>query len=179
MLRNWLVVASLGASSSLHVAPRHCAARRAGAPVCVAAGIISDIMTPVADAVVLDPEMSLSEAANMLNARKITGAPVVEGGKLIGVLSQFDFLFKAAGGAGMDLTSPTYRADIKKILGGTVRSAMTSDPTTVGPGDTVQSVAAVMIRRRFNHVPVVGDGGEVVGILRSTDVMRHVLSTIS
>ena len=59
-----------------------------------------------------------------------------------------------------------YKADMQKILAGKVRSAMTLNPTTCDPGDTMQSVAAVMVRRRFNHVPVVDSSGKIVGILR-------------
>ena len=33
----------------------------------------------------------------------------------------------------------------------------------------------MMVRKRFNHVPVVGEGGLVVGILTSVDVLKHVL----
>ena len=87
------------------------------------------------------------------------------------------FLFKAAGTRSLELDSDAYRTTVQKILAGKVRSAMTLNPTAVKPSDTVQSVAAVMVRRRFNHVPVVEGSGKVVGILRSTDVMRHVIES--
>ena len=108
----------------------------------------------------------MSEAADLMVSKGITGAPVVDNGKLVGVLSQFDFLLKGAGVAALDLTSASYRRDVQKILAGKVRSAMTLNPTTCDPGDTMQSVAAVMVRRRFNHVPVVDSSGKIVGILR-------------
>lgn len=164
---------------------------------------ISDFMTPIVEAVVLDPEMNLREAANLLQEKQITGAPVVSDQKLVGVLSQFDFLFKAAGTNALDLEADSYRTDVKKILGGTVRNVMTTDPVTFSPADPVRArhtpthslpndcaprhgvptllqvsaVASVMIKRRFNHVPIVEpDDGAVVGIIRSTDVMRYVLA---
>ena len=163
-----------------------------------------DFMTPIADAE-LAPDQDMSEAADLMVSKGITGAPVVDNGKLVGVLSQFDFLLKGAGVAALDLTSASYRRDVQKILAGKVRSAMTLNPTTCDPGDTMQSVAAVMVRRRFNHVPVVDSSGKIVGILRcapppvrrrrarrpraaltarapstrrSTDVMKHVLIKI-
>lgn len=138
---------------------------------------ISDFMTPIADAVVLDPEMNLRVAATLMQEKQITGAPVVSNKKLVGVLSQFDFLFKAAGLNALDLEAESYQTTVKKILGGTVRNAMTLDPVTFSPRDSVSAAAAVMIKRRFNHVPVVDpDNGSVVGIIRSTDVMRYVLT---
>jgi CBS domain-containing protein len=182
-----LLVASIAGASAFHVSllPRPetlLAPLRVPQPYLSAAaptspGLIKDFMTPTAEAVVLSPDMALREAADLLVSKKLTGAPVVEGGKLVGVLSQFDFLFKAAGTASLDLASDSYRADVQKILSQKVRSAMTLNPATYAPDDTVQSAAALMIRRRFNHVPIVDESGTVVGILRSTDVMEHVLST--
>ena len=194
-------------------APLHARAeppRRARAPVCEDAcgeNCVGDFMTPIADALELAPDQDMSEAADLMVSKGITGAPVVDNGKLVGVLSQFDFLLKGAGVAALDLTSASYRRDVQKILAGKVRSAMTLNPTTCDPGDTMQSVAAVMVRRRFNHVPVVDSSGKIVGILRcerrrpsvrrraspparrphrpcaldvcrSTDVMKHVLIKI-
>jgi CBS domain-containing protein len=43
----------------------------------------------------------------------------------------------------------------------------------------MSSVAGLMVRKRFNHVPVVADTGDIVGILTSPDVLRHVLLRLS
>ena len=43
----------------------------------------------------------------------------------------------------------------------------------------MSEVAALMVRRRFNHLPVVDAGGSCLGILTSPDVLRHVLSRLS
>ena len=173
-LCNLLLVLAHGACGLLlpAAAPLHARAeppRRARAPVCEDAcgeNCVGDFMTPIADALELAPDQDMSEAADLMVSKGITGAPVVDNGKLVGVLSQFDFLLKGAGVAALDLTSASYRRDVQKILAGKVRSAMTLNPTTCDPGDTMQSVAAVMVRRRFNHVPVVDSSGKIVGILR-------------
>ena len=176
-LCNLLLVLAHGACGLLlpPAAPLHARAeppRRARAPVCEDAcgeNCVGDFMTPIADALELAPDQDMSEAADLMVSKGITGAPVVDNGKLVGVLSQFDFLLKGAGVAALDLTSASYRRDVQKILAGKVRSAMTLNPTTCDPGDTMQSVAAVMVRRRFNHVPVVDSSGKIVGILRRAD----------
>jgi CBS domain-containing protein len=49
---------------------------------------LRDIMT--ADVVTLDPEMTLREALEILTARQISGAPVLEGGRIVGVFSAMD-----------------------------------------------------------------------------------------
>jgi CBS domain-containing protein len=43
----------------------------------------------------------------------------------------------------------------------------------------MSSVAGLMVRKRFNHLPVVAETGDIVGILTSPDVLRHVLLRLS
>lgn len=155
----------------------------------------------------LAPDMSLYEAMSLLSEKGISGAPVVElpSGRLVGVLSQFDVLRKAAGTNALDISSPSYNQDIARFLDGDVASAMTyasqgsisalrvflrpyvwlpltkashcprrEDPVTVEAGTPIASIAGTMIEKRFNHVPVI-ERGAVVGVLRSTAVMQHIL----
>lgn len=49
---------------------------------------LRDIMTP--EVVTLDPEMTLRDALEILTGRHISGAPVVEGGRIVGVFSAMD-----------------------------------------------------------------------------------------
>jgi hypothetical protein len=53
---------------------------------------VRDFMTPIEKAVILNPDMPMRVAAELLSKNGITGAPVAVGGKLVGVLTQFDFL---------------------------------------------------------------------------------------
>ena len=78
--------------------------------------------------------------------------------------------------AGLD--SGKWQQSVKKSLAGTVEGAM-STPTAIAPGFEMSSVAALMLSKRFNHVPVVEADGELVGILTSQDVLRHVLTRLS
>mmetsp|Transcript_61434 Transcript_61434/g.136851 ORF Transcript_61434/g.136851 Transcript_61434/m.136851 type:complete len:105 (-) Transcript_61434:298-612(-) len=68
---------------------------------------------------------------------------------------------------------------IKKSLAGTVAGAMSKRPVAVSPSSDMRQVAALMLSKRFNHVPVVEASGEVVGILTSQDVLRHVLGRLT
>jgi len=140
---------------------------------------VAESMTLLEDAVVLAPEMALREAAELLTQNRITGAPVVEGGRLVGVLTQFDFLYVEAGSTALTLGSERWRSAVQKSLAGDVRAAMTPDPVSVAPDAEMSEVAALMVRKRFNHVPVVCSDGSVVGILSSPDVLRHVLSQLN
>jgi CBS domain-containing protein len=56
---------------------------------------------------------------------------------------------------------------------GTVGDYMTSDVTTTGPQDSIQDAAVKMITGDIQHLPVVDDEGEVVGMLSTTDLTAH------
>jgi len=145
---------------------------------------VEDFMTPIADSFVFTPDMPMRDAAKSLVEKKITGAPVVSEGLLVGVLTQFDFLYQesalAGGGDGgfkIEL-GDKWAASVKKSLAGRVSEAM-SNPTAVAPGSDMAQVAGLMLRRRFNHLPVVEPSGTIVGILTSQDVLRHVVRRLS
>ncbi|KAL1504304.1 hypothetical protein AB1Y20_010711 [Prymnesium parvum] len=143
---------------------------------------VQDYMTPIAEATVLSPEMPMLEAATLLQSKNVTGAPVVSNGRLVGVLTQFDFLYQemriTQGAAGMvKLDSGKWEDAVKKSLAGTVSGAM-SKPVAMARDAHMVQVAELMLKRRFNHVPVVDESGAVMGIVTSQDVLRHVLSRI-
>ena len=56
-----------------------------------------------------------------------------------------------------------------------VSDFMTTDPDTIGPDETTEHAATLMMHGGFRHLPVV-EGGEVVGILSIRDLMRIALT---
>ena len=75
------------------------------------------------------------------------------------------------------LDSGNWEVAIKKSMSKTVGGAM-SMPVAVAPESDMAQVAALMLRRRFNHVPVVNPTGEILGICTSQDVLKHVLQRL-
>lgn len=141
---------------------------------------VDEFMTPISATTLLAPDMPIRQAAELLNSNRITGAPVAADGRLVGVLTQFDFLYqerRGTAGAKVQLDSGNWEGSIKKSLAGTVAGAM-SKPVAVSLGSDMIQVAEMMLDRRFNHVPVVEQDGTVKGILTSQDVLRHVLSRL-
>lgn len=66
---------------------------------------LRDIMTP--EVVTLDPEMTLRDALEILTGRHISGAPVVEGGRIVGVFSAMDAIEFLATTPGVPDIAPT------------------------------------------------------------------------
>lgn len=147
--------------------------------------MVRDFMKPLEQALVLSPDMPLLEAAKQLNSNSITGAPVAVDGQLVGVLTQFDFLYQEqlredlrGAGTKVKLDSGSWSSVVKKSLASTVRAAMSKPIAIEGRSDMTQ-VAQLMLRKRFNHMPVVNEEGQLIGILTSQDVLRHVILRMS
>jgi CBS domain-containing protein len=96
-------------------------------------------------------------------ARSVGAAIVLEGERLVGILTERDVL--RAVGADRDGSA-------------TVDDCMTKHPETVESSDTTDQAAALMIHGGFRHLPVV-DGGQVVGIVSIRDLMRVTLDDTS
>ena len=143
--------------------------------------LVSDFME--SNVIALQAESSLEEAAELLLAKKIRGAPVVdESGRLVGVLSQFDFLYQAAGrrapGRGTGARSDRFVQNSPrwdKMQAQKVSEAMSSTPLTIGPDTTMQDAAAMLIENKIGRLIVVDEEEQLVGLLSCTDMMRLVL----
>jgi CBS domain-containing protein len=136
------------------------AAQAAGRPQ------VRDIMTAAPRTI--DRNQTLDVADAMISGSRIRHLPVVEGGQVVGVLSQRD-LFQAAlagtlgyGGLG--------RARLLKTIA--VKEVMSEPPVTVAAGTDVGAAAALMISNRIGCLPVL-DGGVLVGVVTETDLIRH------
>jgi CBS domain-containing protein len=139
--------------------------------------------------VTLRPDRSVEEAADVLAAKKIGAAPVVDAdGKLVGLLRDEDLIVSEANlhvptaisflGADIVLPSSLHRFEheLKKAAGATVADVMTTEFETVKPDDNLEDVATLMHDRDVTHVPVVDDG-KLAGIVARGDLVRFLSRT--
>jgi CBS domain-containing protein len=112
-------------------------------------------MTPGVEAVT--PSQSLREAARIMQRGDFGSVPVVLDGFLIGVLTDRDIVVRAVA-EGMDM-------DTARV--GDVASA---GAVTVTADDDLDEALDVMARHRVRRLPVVENGGRVVGVLSQADV---------
>ena len=104
------------------------------------------------------PTATVAELVATLSSYNVGAMPVVDGGRLVGIVSERDVVRRLhSGGA--------------SLLNGRVADIMTSDVTTCAPGDLVVDLARVMTAGRFRHLPVVEDG-ELVGIVSIGDLVK-------
>lgn len=114
----------------------------------------SDIMSR--EVVAVDADQTVDEAIALFVERGISGAPVIEGGRLVGIVSElelFDVLFDPR---------------IRQLR---VRDVMSSDVVAVDAADELSKVAHLFAAKRVRRVPVMQDGG-LVGVLSRRDLLR-------
>jgi CBS domain-containing protein len=126
---------------------------------------VRDFMVP--KPVIFSPDTELLEAAKVLVARRISGAPVVDRkGTLIGVLTERDLLEAAL------------QAIYHDERGGRVGDYMTKEVQVVGVDDALLDVAARFTEGKYRRFPVIEDN-RVVGLVTRRDVLRVVLDSVT
>jgi hypothetical protein len=114
-----------------------------------------DVMTT--SVVSVSPDESVDEAARLLTFHDISGLPVCEGGRIVGVVSEADLIGKS---------------------GSTVGEVMTSPAVTVAESTTLEHVAEQLTQQRIRRLPVVDASGNLVGVVSRRDVLRWAASRV-
>ncbi len=133
-----------------------------------------DVMTsPV---ITVSPDTPVKEVAQLLLTHHISGVPVVSDGKLVGIVTEADLLYKERpeteeGGLLRLLRRGQLAEAERKAEGLVARDVMTSPVVTVTEDTPLREVASLMARRQINRVPVLR-GDQVVGIVSRADVLR-------
>jgi CBS domain-containing protein len=140
---------------------------------------VSDVMTP--GVLSVPPDASVAAAANLMLQKRISGVPVIDEGKLVGIVSEGDFLRRAETGTGRQrprwiefFMGPGRLADeYVRLSGRKVRDVMTHEVKTVPADAPLEQVVRLMERHNIKRVPVV-DNGKVVGIVTRANLLHAV-----
>lgn len=127
------------------------------------------------------------DAMRALLRRDVDGAPVIDDGVVVGMLSTGDLIVEEARlhlptvitllGAYLELPSSKKRfdAEMEKALGSTVGEVMTRGAHTIGPDATVEEAATIMHEEGVDRIVVVDDSGSLVGIIARGDIVREIV----
>jgi CBS domain-containing protein len=135
----------------------------------------------------LGPDETVESAIKLFAESGISGAPVVDGGRLVGILTEGDLIFQDA-----DVKAPgfldilggliplgswdEYRKEALKSAGVTVDEVMTSDPITIPPDASLTEASTIMAEKSFKILPVAEDDIPRGVITRMDILTLHVLN---
>ena len=126
---------------------------------------VRDFMTR--DPATVSPNDSLQRVVELLRRRDIRSVPVLEDGRLIGIVTDRDVRQVAP-------AYPLFRDEdeIRRYTENlTVTAAMTADPMTIAPDAPLVDAAKVLETYRISSLPVI-DGTALVGMLTVIDLLR-------
>jgi CBS domain-containing protein len=106
----------------------------------------------------------VSEVVQTLATKRIGALPVLREGRVVGIVSERDVIYRLAdhGGACLDLP---------------VEQIMTSPAITVEPATTVDEALSMMTRRRFRHFPVV-ENGALIAFISIGDLVKYKMDEV-
>jgi len=118
---------------------------------------VETVMAP--NVIVIDPSMSMADVKDLMREKRITGAPVLEGERLVGIVSMSDVIDAMEKGR---LTTPA-------------SDNMTRQVTTVSKDASLTEALNNLGREGFARLPVVDGDGKLVGIVTTGTVIRALL----
>lgn len=141
---------------------------------------VSLIMTR--EVISVEPGTEVTEAARLMWEHGFSGLPVIDGGRVVGMLTDFDMVARES-----EYDAPMYipfldayfripgsgdSEQLRRILATSVQDLMTAPAVTIEPDATVQQAATIMYDKRMNALPVVDSGEQLIGIVTRADIVR-------
>lgn len=102
-------------------------------------------------------DISISDAEDILIEHNFKGCPVVDNGKLVGIISRRDL-----------------RKGLRSELGhAPVKGFMSRSLITAAPGESLSELRRTMVDNNIGRVPIVDQSGKLIGIVTRSDIFRH------
>jgi CBS domain-containing protein len=123
------------------------------------------------DVITASPALGLLEAGALMRQHDIRRLPVVENGRLLGIVTLGD-VREAKPSAATSLTA----WELNYLLANLTIGEVMSKPTqTISPEATIGEAAEIMLSRKISGLPVVDADGRLVGIITESDIFRMVV----
>jgi len=117
--------------------------------------LVKDIMTKGAKLVTIGPKEKVGDAMALMVGKKVSGLPVVDDGKVVGVITEADVL-----------AGPKSKS---------VKTAMASEPITISPTATIKQAAELLVSNKIKRALVLNEAGSLLGVVSRTDVIKAML----
>ena len=124
------------------------------------------------DVITVNADDSMQDAGYLLREHKINVLPVMEKGRMVGIITDRD-LKKASPSDATTLDMHELLFLISKIK---VMDLMRTPVHTISPDYTVEEAAAILLEKKFSGLPVVDEKNRVVGIITRSDLFRVIIN---
>ena len=152
-----------------------------------------DLMNP--DVVYFNPDASVFDVARVFSAKNISGAPVVENEKVIGMISISDIVkFMSLKLMDADIISHEpqslsflllnlvkmgkdyldFKKELERISKLEVRHMMSKDVVAIKPDSNLQEIAEIMDKNDVNRLPVI-ENNKLIGIISRADLIKALI----
>lgn len=134
------------------------------------------------DVVTVARDALIGELARIMHQQGYSGLPVIEHGKLVGIVTEADVISHE-----INPSPPVYITfldavfklpwdesdeELHKVLASTAGELMTEEVVTARPEMSIHEAATLMYTRKANPLPVIDDESQVVGIISRADIIR-------
>ena len=126
--------------------------------------IASILQNKGSEVLTIDAQAAVREAVALLADRKIGALPVVRDGRVAGIMSERDIIYKL-------------RSDGAAILDWPVERIMTAPAISVERADDILAALSLMTVRRIRHLPVV-EGEQLIGLVSIGDLVKFRMDRI-
>jgi CBS domain-containing protein len=111
------------------------------------------------------PDTTVQEAARLMKSEDVGALPIVEDGRIVGVVTDRDLSIRVIAEArGADTP---------------VRAVGSKDIVTIDPQQSLEEAARLMAEHQIRRLPVVEEDGRLVGVLAQADVARSGHDTLT
>ena len=143
---------------------------------------VGDVMQR--DPVTISPDAGVEELLHMLQEHELPGLPVVEDGRLVGIVTESDLVLQGDDSSlhlphyfelfgGVVFLEPLQHLEdrLRKVFANSVADMMSEDVQTISPSATVHEAARLISRSGHNRLPVTEDG-RLVGVITRVDALE-------
>lgn len=143
---------------------------------------VEDIMTR--EVISATPETPITEVASLLFKNRIHGVPIIEGGKIVGIITETDFFTKDASSVHLpsyiaflkenrvyDNLPPEKKNELDNLLNAKARDIMTTPCVTILRDMQVKDLLEFFRTTNFMTLPVTNEEDKLAGIVTLADVI--------
>jgi CBS domain-containing protein len=134
---------------------------------------VSDHMSD--EVVTIQRSSTLLEAHNLMGTKRIRSLPVVENGKIVGLVTRTDLMSSDPSRPAMlNSQEASY-----KVLAQPVEKVMVADVVTITPDAELTEAARIMLEKKIHCLPVVDENCKMLGIITETDLFLMLLQKMN